>query len=64
MNFFLLQSSLVITTMRNDICTTIFCENFIFHTHIVFLFSLFIALIFVPIPPFLSKILVVSQVVI
>ena len=52
--------------MRNDICTTIFdnfCDNFLSHTHIMFLLFLSIALVFVPIPLFLCKIMVVPKVV-
>jgi len=41
-----------------------FCDNFLTHTHIMFLLSLSIALVFVPTPHFLCKILVVLKVVI
>jgi len=40
-----------------------FCDNFLSHTHIMFLLSLSIALVFVPIPLFLCKIMVVPKVV-
>jgi len=41
-----------------------FCDNFLSHTHFMFLLSHSIALVFVSISHFLCKILVVSKVVI
>jgi len=41
-----------------------FIDNFLFYTHVIFLFSLSIALISVSIPYFLYKSMVVSEVVI
>jgi len=52
--------------MRNDISTTIFynfCDNFFSHTHIIFLLSLSIVLVFVSMLHFLCKMLVVTKVV-
>jgi hypothetical protein len=40
-----------------------FCDNFHSHTHIMFLLSHSTALVFVPIPLFLCKIMVVPKVV-
>jgi len=46
---------------ENDICITIFdnfFDNFLFRTHIMFLLSLYIVLVFVLIPHFLCKFMI------
>ena len=59
MSFFLLREIIFVQLFFDN-----YCDNFLSHTHIMFLLFLSITFVFVSIPLFLCKSLVVSKVVI